>query len=275
MAEMLLKKYGGERYLASSAGLFSFGYSPMTPGARDELLRQGIGLNLLDEFYSRKVSEGDMASSDIVVGVTPEHAQALAERFPQYAGKIKSFPLQVANAYETEESYHDCCESIKANIFLMFGIKDNCITIRKMDLSGASNSAALEAETFSNPWKFEDIVRIAESDGYIALCAYYEYEYAGFVTSYAVLDEGNIISIATVPKFRKRGVATALIGELSKMMKSRGVKKLMLEAREKNAPARSLYEKIGFETVGTRKNYYENPQDNAVLYTLSLAEKDL
>jgi ribosomal-protein-alanine N-acetyltransferase len=44
----------------------------------------------------------------------------------------------------------------------------------------------------------------------------------------------------------------------------------MLEVRESNVSARSLYEKMGFDEVGVRKNYYSNPRENAILMNLSI-----
>jgi len=38
--------------------------------------------------------------------------------------------------------------------------------------------------------------------------------------------------------------------------------------RESNAPAIALYEKLGFTTVGRRKNYYEKPREDAILMTI-------
>lgn len=275
MAEMILKKYGGDRFLASSAGLSSYGYAPMTPGTRDELLSRGLGSDYIYTFVSRRISEADVAQSDIVVGVTELHAQALREKFPQYRDKITAFEYPVENVWETEESYRRCYDSIKKNVFSMFGIKDSCITVRAMDESGASNSVALDEECFSHPYTAEEMKKIAESFDHIAICAYYDYEYAGFATAYNVLDEGNVLDIAVVPKFRRQGVGETLLRELAKRMKKRGVAKLMLEVREQNAAARGLYEKFGFQIDGKRKNYYDSPQDDAVLYTLFLAEKDI
>lgn len=274
MAEMILKKYGGECFSVSSAGLFSVGYSPMTPCARQILTEEGLGGIFLGDFYSKPVREEEVALSDIVVGVTPSHAQALKERFPEYAGKITTFPRSVGDLWEDEESYRQCFAMLKENILEMFSLSDGSVTVRDMDESGASQSAALEEECFSHPWPLEEYEKARVRDDFICLCAYHDYEYAGFLMAYHVLDEGHLLDIATRPKFRKRGIATALIRELVARLSSIGVKTVMLEAREKNVPARSLYEKLGFRAVGKRLDYYADPRDDAVLYTLDLAEKE-
>ena len=46
-------------------------------------------------------------------------------------------------------------------------------------------------------------------------------------------------------------------------LKTRGSHALMLEVRDSNGPAIALYEKLGFQQVGLRKNYYHNPKEHA------------
>ena len=43
-----------------------------------------------------------------------------------------------------------------------------------------------------------------------------------------------------------------------------------LEVRQSNAPARALYEKLGYIQAGLRRNYYENPREDAVIMTKTL-----
>jgi ribosomal-protein-alanine N-acetyltransferase len=45
-----------------------------------------------------------------------------------------------------------------------------------------------------------------------------------------------------------------------------------LEVRVSNTPARNLYEKLGFQNMGVRKNFYEQPKEDAIIYTKYLGE---
>ena len=80
-----------------------------------------------------------------------------------------------------------------------------------------------------------------------------------------MLDEANIVNVATHPDFRRRGCAEALLGEMEKFLTEHGVTDVYLEVRRSNTPARTLYEKLGFRAVGLRKNYYRFPTEDAVV----------
>ena len=85
---------------------------------------------------------------------------------------------------------------------------------------------------------------------------------AGFVVSRQVADkEREILNIAVHPEFRRLGIATELLrGEIARWA---GVH--FLEVRESNMAARRLYERLGFQQVGTRPGYYENPPETGIV----------
>ena len=74
-----------------------------------------------------------------------------------------------------------------------------------------------------------------------------------------------MMSCAVHPNFRRQGVARALILALTEELKNRGSRCLTLEVRASNIPARALYESLGFVLVGTRRNYYYNPKEDALI----------
>jgi ribosomal protein S18 acetylase RimI-like enzyme len=85
---------------------------------------------------------------------------------------------------------------------------------------------------------------------------------AGFVVSRQVADkEREILNIVVHPDFRRLGVATELLR--SEMARSPGTH--FLEVRESNVAARSLYQRLGFQAVGTRPGYYENPPEAGIV----------
>ncbi len=86
---------------------------------------------------------------------------------------------------------------------------------------------------------------------------------AAFALGRVVADEGELYQIGTLTEFRGRGIAEKLLGELLDKMREKGAAVCYLEVRSRNAAAIALYEKIGFERVSVRKNYY--PDDDAVI----------
>jgi ribosomal-protein-alanine N-acetyltransferase len=80
-----------------------------------------------------------------------------------------------------------------------------------------------------------------------------------------VLDELHINNLAVRDDFRGRGVGTALLEHVIGDGASRGAERATLEVRRSNAPARRLYERLGFEVAATRPNYYVSPAEDALI----------
>ena len=93
-------------------------------------------------------------------------------------------------------------------------------------------------------------------------------EVVAFCHYWLVVDEIQVMNIATHPTHRRRGLAQALLIHL--LREEREVASLTLEVRKSNEAAQSLYEKMGFRKVGARSKYYSDNQEDAVLMTLTL-----
>lgn len=87
----------------------------------------------------------------------------------------------------------------------------------------------------------------------------------GFVGMWIVFNEGDITNVAVHPDYRKQGVGNLLIDNLITLCKENNINSLTLEVRESNIPAQSLYKKHGFKEEGVRKNFYNNPKENAII----------
>lgn len=142
--------------------------------------------------------------------------------------------------------------------------------IREATIEDAEILEALERECFSDPWSLavfkscflSNNIRILlaeEKDGE-------ETSLQGYVIYFQVLDEGNIDNLAVRKDARKKGLGRMLLREALRQMKEAGVMKTFLEVRASNEPARKLYESENFKVYGTRKDYYQNPREDAILY---------
>ena len=126
----------------------------------------------------------------------------------------------------------------------------------------------LEKLCFSMPWTADMIRSELNNPSCLYLAAVDSDILVGYIGVQTVLDEGYINNVAVRPEYRRRGIAAALISLLAEQAQAIGLAFMTLEVRESNAPAIALYEKLGFTTVGRRKNYYEKPREDAILMTI-------
>lgn len=125
--------------------------------------------------------------------------------------------------------------------------------------------AALEKEAFSMPQSENELSKMIASPDNTLLVATHGDELLGYIGAYTVCRESDIVTVAVSPKYRRCGVARALIealcDELSGLSDA-----IFLEVRESNEGARALYLSLGFAETGVRRGYYKKPTEDAVLY---------
>lgn len=139
------------------------------------------------------------------------------------------------------------------------------IEIKRMEITDLEDVARIEKKIFSQPWSrkgFEDSLK-QEDTCYLA--AYIDGTLAGYCGFLQVLDEADITNVAVDAAYRKRGIGKAMLLELLRAGEKRGVNAFTLEVRESNKAALALYQSLGFESCGIRKNFYEFPKENAVI----------
>ena len=95
----------------------------------------------------------------------------------------------------------------------------------------------------------------------------------GYVSIRYVLDEGYMNNIAVKREYRNKGLATRLLKVLERECRALGLAFITLEVRESNTTARKLYSSMGYEEKGVRRRFYRYPEEDAILYTLTLEEK--
>ena len=125
--------------------------------------------------------------------------------------------------------------------------------------------AALEKQCFSEPWSENSVASELNNPLSLWLVAVDDGDLAGYVGSQTVMDETDMMNIAVDVRYRRQGVAQALVEALAEQLKKAGSRCLTLEVRISNAPAIALYEKLGFAQVGKRPNYYRNPKEDALI----------
>lgn len=87
----------------------------------------------------------------------------------------------------------------------------------------------------------------------------------GFGGIMIVADEAELLNIAVSEKFRRMNIASDLMNQLICEAKAKACVRMLLEVRQSNEAAQHLYRKKNFAELGVRKNYYDNPTENAII----------
>lgn len=112
-------------------------------------------------------------------------------------------------------------------------------------------------------WSAESIAsQLDKTDSYCAV-AVDEEKVVGYIAFEAIADEGSIVELAVAPKYRRKGMGRKLV-ELM-LTSCSGIRTVCLEVRVSNKPAVALYEALDFKAVSVRKNYYDDPREDAVI----------
>ncbi len=139
--------------------------------------------------------------------------------------------------------------------------------IRLMEEADLAEVAAIEREAITPPWSEQAFRESLGLEHTILLAAIQDGQVAGYCVCYQSFEEGEITNVAVKKELRGQGIAGKLLEKLCSYGKERGLERYILEVRAGNEPALRLYEKAGFIRVGTRKNFYEQPVEDAVIMT--------
>ena len=85
----------------------------------------------------------------------------------------------------------------------------------------------------------------------------------GYLMILDSIDVYEILAIATVEKYRNKGIAQELLDKIK-------TKDIFLEVRESNKVAINFYKKNNFKEISIRKNYYSEPTENAIIMKLEV-----
>ena len=91
--------------------------------------------------------------------------------------------------------------------------------------------------------------------------------YGGII---CVLDEGQILNVATHPEYRRRGLGRKIMEAIFYHARKNKITFITLEVRESNQAAIRLYESLGFYPVGRLKGYYDSPKEDGLILKADL-----
>ena len=96
----------------------------------------------------------------------------------------------------------------------------------------------------------------------------------GYICFWMFDSEIQVINVAVHPKNRRQSLGYYILTKTIEASLSKGIRHIWLEVRPSNLPARKLYEKLGFKKVGRRPRYYTDTNEDAIVMSLALTEKE-
>ncbi len=143
-------------------------------------------------------------------------------------------------------------------------------SIRPMHQNDLDDVYKIELEADHDTWDYNAFSTSLEMDEAFVLFRCDSNEICGFLFAYQTQDEYSICNIAIKKKYQNQGLATYFLNTI--ILDKKLINSFFLEVRKSNIPAVKLYKKLGFAPVYIRKNYYQNPPEDAIVMAL-LREK--
>ena len=138
-----------------------------------------------------------------------------------------------------------------------------------MDINYLTKVYELELESYDFPWT-KEILRDCILYKYDSFVVVLNDNLVGYIISKIAYPETHILNLTVKKNFRKKGIGKALIELIISDARLRNSENIILEVRANNTDAQSLYKKLNFEVIGTRKDYYESKNDREDAYVLNL-----
>ena len=136
-------------------------------------------------------------------------------------------------------------------------------TIRPLRPSDLPSVISIERRSFPSAWSLAMFVlELAKPSG-ICLGAWRGDSLAGYLICSRYADVWHLMNVAVDPERRRTGIAVALLAEM--IDRTGPGAAITLEVRTSNAPAIALYERFGFQAAGTRRRYYADTGEDAVI----------
>lgn len=147
------------------------------------------------------------------------------------------------------------------------------LQIRKMQTADLPRVVEIEKQCFGERWTinaFANELANTASSYFVGVAGETIIGYAGY---WLILEEGHITTIGVEPRYQRRGYGEMLLLHLVDHAARAGAKWLTLEVRASNVGAQKLYEKYGFTSLGKRKAYYQdNNEDALIMWTENIGQ---
>ena len=125
----------------------------------------------------------------------------------------------------------------------------------------AGRMSQLNMRCFDDPWSAISFRGLLLDTSILTLGVELNGELVAFAMAQTIAGESDILTVATAPEHRRKGLGATLISAFINRLGERGVSRITLDVAEDNAPARALYRGFGFTEDGRRPRYYTAGRD--------------
>lgn len=137
--------------------------------------------------------------------------------------------------------------------------------IRRSTETDIPQLTLLESKCFGDPWSGKGLRDTLREERSFFLTAVENGRICGYLNCTYILDEINIHRVCVLPEYRRMGVGAALMMHLVTFCKEKGLHEIFLEVRKSNLQAQRLYKRFGFEVIGERAGFYQNPDEPGLI----------
>ena len=273
MAEGIFNKIAKDKglpFYATSCGCATYGGDRASENSVKVCKDVGVDLNA---HISRGLTAEMVKRAHKIYPLADSHFKVLKQYFKDKDGIENS--LDISDPFGgDEETYRKCREEIEEKIDEIFeeilsencdenSIKNKVSFASKNDIKSLVN---LGEKSFSDFWDEETLKNYCENPLLILLKSFDENgNISGYICGRYIFETAEIDRVVVDEEYRGKGIAKSLINEFEKLVKANDVYEILLEVRASNIPAISLYKKTGFEKISERKDYYQNPTEDAVI----------
>ena len=135
--------------------------------------------------------------------------------------------------------------------------------------------ALIEAEIYGiGAWSKNSFVDILNQPNFIFYVASINEEIVGYFVCQIVREEAELHNISVAPKWQRQGIGKQLLQILLEKLKPSEVSHVFLMVRASNEAAKKIYAHFGFTKITVRKNYYNDPVEDAWILKVLLNKRD-
>jgi ribosomal-protein-alanine N-acetyltransferase len=139
------------------------------------------------------------------------------------------------------------------------------VEIRTLQLDDLDAIERIEQRAYPTPWSRSMFASELAKPTSICIGAFEGNRLVGYMINARYVDAWHVMNVAVDPRYRQRGIATALIERLFEITGDDERRGYTLEVRVSNTDAIRLYRKLGFEARGVRRGYYTDNREDALI----------